>query len=517
MKRHSVIIVGAGLSGLTAACRMIENGQKDIALVRAGSGGTPYIAACNVVLPDSPDHDSLEQYCSDMRAAGYEINDPAIVEAIGRGSSEALALLERWGVQFSAGDGYRYRLRRLSGSACPRSLCRTDMLLGAHMENTLAARLAQAGVCFYDNTTCLRLLKDSAGIAGVAVMQNGKAFALYSRCVLAAWGGVGNLFSETTYPADIDGRTLAMGFEAGARLIDLEFLEFEPMVCQIPGARGEPCPTAMLGEGGYLRNAQGERFLLQYRPQGEAGAPKTLINNAIARECREGRANRDGSVYVDLRHISPERLKLYPWFYERLLAAGLDPHRELIPVGPMAHSHSGGLETDAAGRTNIPGLYAAGEAAGGAHGACRMAGNACTQAAVSGLLAADAIAAEAPPAYEGAELPFAWRRDDAVFNVWGERVREIVWTYINRERTEYGLQTAIDALRGCIQSAAGDDRTVQLALSALLMAAAAKERCESRGTHYRADFPQKEASYQCGIRLSAEGEQICIERISRRG
>lgn len=136
----------------------------------------------------------------------------------------------------------------------------------------------------------------------------------------------------------------------------------------------------MLGEGAYLLNAKGERFLLQKRPQGEAGAPKSLINRMIWQQVKMGVGSPKGGCWVDMRHLPVQVLQGYPWFYNRIKAAGIDPQHELLEVAPMAHSFSGGVRVDRQYRSSLAGLYAVGEAAGGVHGACRCAGNAASQA-----------------------------------------------------------------------------------------------------------------------------------------
>jgi aspartate oxidase len=511
------LIAGSGIAGLIAACVLFEQGRDRIAVLSPGYGGAPYIAAFNAVLPDSPWGDGPELYCSDMLSAGYGIGNRELVEVLGALTGECVALLERWGVSFARLEDGRYRLRRASGSSCPRSLCRTDTLIGGHIVNVLRRELSKRGVVFFDETACVSLLVHDGNVVGALGKKAGEPVAvLRAPVVLAAWGGVGNLYGKSTYPADIDGRTLAMGFEAGASLIDLEFVEFEPMVCyDPPDAEGEPCPTAMLGEGAYLLNSLGERFLLKVRPEGEAGAPKSLINNAIREELKAGRGSPLGGVYADLRHLDKKVLEAYPWFYERVKNAGLDVKHDLLQVGPMAHSHSGGLEIDRRCMTNIGGFFAAGEAAGGMHGACRMAGNAATQAAVSGLLAARSMAEYPQGDLTGLpEIP-SFREDLRIRTLLLPRIRETVSKHIERERDAEGLKEAAASLTDLREQASGDTFTEQRALSGLLLAGAALAREESRGTHNRTDFPEQRDEFNCSIRLRNEGGKIISERVGR--
>ena len=312
---HDVLIAGSGLAGLIAACRLIEGGCNNIGIVSAGYGGTPYIAAFNAVIDNSRYGDNPAWYCEDMLKAGYQLGDKTLVEAFGKYTFNCVKLLERWGVEFSRNEDGHYALRHTSGSRCPRSLCRKDMLIGEHIRETLMRGLTEKNVSFYKEFSCIELLANRDGISGFTALKKGESVpaVFYAPNVICAWGGIGNLFAESTYPADIDGRFLAMAYNTGVSLVDIEFVEFEPLVClDPPGARGEPCPTAMLGEGAYLLNNRGERFLLKIRPQGEAGAAKSLINQAIFEEVKNGRGSVHGGVFVDLRHIDPAILKSYP-------------------------------------------------------------------------------------------------------------------------------------------------------------------------------------------------------------
>lgn len=517
VKTYGTVIIGSGIAGLLAACSLLEQDRRDIAILSPGCGGAPYIAAFNAVLPDSPYGDSPSLYCSDMLAAGYSIGDKALIETLGGQTAECVSLLERWGVSFAKLENGAYKLRRASGSSCPRSLCRTDMLIGEHIVEVLRGELQKRGVHFFDGASCVSLLVRDGRAAGLTYLERGgRVSVLRAPAMLAAWGGVGNLYDRSTYPADIDGRTLAMAYEAGASLIDLEFVEFEPMVSlEPPEAAGEPCPTAMLGEGAYLLNSDGERFLLKVRPEGEAGAPKSLINQAIKEELSAGKGGPLGGVYADLRHLPSGVLEAYPWFYHRLKNAGLDVKKSLLQVGPMAHSHSGGMEIDISCMTSVSGLFAAGEAAGGMHGACRMAGNAATQAAVSALIAAKSIArfdtADIP---DLPELP-PYAENNDVRNRLMPLIKKTVSKYIERERGADGLGKALSELAGLRGQARGDTLTEQCALSGMLLAAAALAREESRGTHNRSDFPARSEGFNCSIRLKKDADGIKTERIER--
>ena len=307
------------------------------------------------------------------------------------------------------------------------------------------------------------------------------------------------MLGTSTYPDDVKGNTLGMAKNAGANLVDIEFIEFEPMVMMTPaGAVGEPCPTAMLGEGGYLLNSDGERFLLEVRPQGEAGAPKSLINHEIWKQVAKGKGNPHGGIWVDLRHIDVNTLKAYPWFYNRLMQSGCDPKKELLEVGPMPHSFSGGIRVDRNYESDVPGLYAIGEACGGIHGACRCAGNAASQATMSGLLCAEGIMRTGELDREISERPVEYHRDDSVRAKYLDELRKIAGHALGVYRNGTDLQEALDATEKILSDPAvkNDDMTQQTALAVHLIAKAAFNRKESRGTHNRTDYPEANPEYE---------------------
>lgn len=335
--------------------------------------------------------------------------------------------------------------------------------------------------------------------------KNGNLENVYSETVIAAWGGVGNLFGSSTYPMDIKGNTLSIAKEAGADLIDVEFLEYEPMVVAYPpGAVGEPCPTAMLGEGAHLLNSKGDRFLLKVRPQGEAGSPKTLLNKQIWKEVNLGNGTEHGGVYVDLRHIDREVLKAYPWFFDRLMENGVDLNEQLLEVSPMAHSFSGGIKVDSNYESTVKGFYAIGEACGGLHGACRCAGNAASQAVLSGLLCGQAVVKAAANKTEvKKEFPIEYNTDKEIYNKYVPQIKEIAVKALGIYRDGKILKEAKKIIVDILEKdeLVKDTETLQIAESIYFMLKAASERKESRGTHMRLDYPEESKEFEKEITI----------------
>jgi len=509
MRRHQVLILGGGIAALSCAAALSERGITDIGVYADSYGGSPYVAAINFVLPGNPHGDSVGLYAEDMLEAGYRIADSALVQALCDASPLGYELLARWGVRFSLESGFPL-LRRTSGSSLPRSLCSTQGLIGVEILKKLTEGLAQRNVTLSYGVRALRLIAEGGRVVGATLRdERGALFNVFAPHVVAAWGGVGNLLEGSTYPSDVDGLMMAEAFKAGAAMIDMEFLEFEPMIAvHPPDAVGEPCPTAMLGEGARLLDAGMRRFLLDHRPEGEAGAPKTLLNRAIWKVLAEGRGGAHGGVYVDLRDIPLKTLKAYPWFYNRMKNAGCDPAKELVEVVPQAHSFSGGIRVDAFCRATAPGLYAIGEAAGGFHGACRIGGNAASQAVLSALLCAGAIAAGDHEARDFRDTAPEWAENAETAAAWSPRLKHLAARALGAYRDGGTMTDAARALEEMIRSARlrADAATENRASVLLIMILAALHREESRGVHLRSDFPEKSKALEREFSIRAEGK-----------
>lgn len=489
--KFDALVIGSGLSGLVSACRLVEHGMKRVVLAGYSTGATPEIAVLNASIEPNKWGDTPCQHKLDTLTIGSFVNDEVLVTEMCNNAHRCVEFLEGWGIEFAKIDGCYHR-RHASGSTYPRSLCHTSEILGAQVYRELRKWLKKRGAEIIENSICLDVLYDDNGVVGAGFLINDVLRVISAPTVIAAWGGVGSLLPNSTYPRDVDGRGISMLARAGVELRDLEFVEFEPMVMLAPRKmKGEPCPTAMLGEGGYLLNSKGERFMLKARPEGEAGSPKTQISHAISQQIAAGNGSPNGGAFVDLRHIPSEILKAYPWFYNKLIRNGCDPKIELLEVGPAPHSHSGGAVVDSGYATRLDGLYAVGEAAGGIHGACRLAGNAATQALVSGVLAAETIAARAGRTVKAADSLHELNFSPDIREKGHNLLQSLLSKGFGFMKTGIGLTEGLDRIDQMLKNTETkkDHLLSQEIETAHLLFTSALARRESRGNHMRSDYP----------------------------
>jgi L-aspartate oxidase len=326
-----------------------------------------------------------------------------------------------------------------------------------------------------------------------------------ARCrgVLLATGGAGRIFRETTNPPIATGDGIAMAYRAGARVSDLEFVQFHPTVLSTPGAPRFLLSEALRGEGARLLNASGETFMGRYDPAGEL-APRDVVATSIVRE----QARTGAPVYLSLAHLDPARVRArFPMIADVCAAAGLDLARDPLPVSPAAHYMCGGIDTDLHGRTSVPGLCAAGEAAcTGVHGANRLASNSLLEGLVFGARAAAAMkaspaAARLRTATEGWSAPLPGGTLPPPEPPGAASVPDLLWEGAGLVRHAAGLARAVGSLAAVSEgleaaltegSTAADRRAAAVALVGLLVARAALRREESRGGHRRTDFPDRD-------------------------
>lgn len=511
-----VLVIGGGISGHRAALAAHQAGASVLMLYLA-RGASPYMIGCNAPIGHADARDTPAAYFDDMVRGGYGLNDRRLVEAMTRHMGEAYFDLARLGVPFAA-DGERARQRRLSGNSFARSVFVPEGV-GLAILNALSDQVRALGIPALAGWKAVTLLEDDGEVVGaLAFRRHGdRLAAIRARSVVLASGGIGRLYDDSTYPVDVLSSSYGLGFRAGARLVDMEFVQFEPVVTVWPpDCRGMEMPTAMLAEGARLINGQGDRFMMRHNPgAAEVGIEKARLALFIQSEIDAGAGLPDGSVVFDTTHVPPDLLEGYISHCRRLRAAGLEPRDRGPHVRPAAHSEMGGLFIDEGGWTGVPGLYAGGEAAGGVHGASRIAGNGCSDTVVFGALAGRG-AATGLLRVQGRDWPRilaeALRPVDDLMGGSGKRtdpdlkeqLRRIMVRHVGIWRDAAGLEAGIGRIRdiidtleaaGLAASRAGAIElfeTREVARVALMIASAALQRTESRGAHQRRDHPAQD-------------------------
>jgi L-aspartate oxidase len=342
------------------------------------------------------------------------------------------------------------------------------------------------------NARATSLIVHGGRCVGVRYEDEGVTHDAHAGVVLLATGGAGQVFRETTNPSIASGDGIMLAWFAGARVMDLEFVQFHPTALDVPGRPRFLLSEALRGEGAWLVNAGGERFMTRYEPAGEL-ASRDLVSRAIVREQGRTRA----PIYLSMQHLDSQWVRRrFPTITAACASAGLDLAADRIPVGPAAHYVMGGVQTDLWGRTTVPGLFAAGEVAcTGVHGANRLASNSLLEGLVFGARAATAMTnaelIRTEPLEPVEPRPPLERPRHALPQE--AHVRGLMWNSVGLWREQALLQTAVEALDEWY-AALGDDRSRVAALvtAGRLMARAALGREETRGCHARADFPARD-------------------------
>ena len=485
-RRTDFLIIGSGIAGLRAAHDLAAAGDV-LVLTQADpeESNTGYAQggiAAAVAADDSP-----ALHAADTIAAGDGLCNEAAVRVLVEDGVRYVRELVEWGARFDRDPSGQLALGREGAHAVRRVLHAADAT-GREIGRTLGERVSsQSRVRVERNARVTELIVRDGRCLGARYQSEGTAREAHAGAVLLATGGAGQVFRETTNPPIATGDGIMLGWFAGARVADLEFVQFHPTALDVPGAPRFLLSEALRGEGARLLNGAGERFMTRYEPAGEL-ASRDLVARAIVRE--QGRTR--GPVFLSLQHLDPAWVRArFPTITAALATAGLDLATDRIPAGPAAHYMMGGVQTDLWGRTTVPGLFAAGEVAcTGVHGANRLASNSLLEGLVFGARAAQAMleptvpgVPEVPGVPQGGCGPLP---DES-------HVRGLMWNSVGLWREEALLKTALEALDEWY-AALGDDRGRVAALVTVgrLMARAALRRQETRGAHARADFPERD-------------------------
>jgi L-aspartate oxidase len=473
------LVIGAGVAGLRAAIELSQAGPVLVVAKDSLRESSSEYAQGGIAVALS-DEDDVTLHEQDTIYAGDGLCDRAAVQVLVEEGPPAVEQLIDWGAEFDH-DGARLAFTREGAHSRNRILHAHGDSTGREIARTLyrkASSLANVKLASYSSIS--DLLPAGDGIGGAIL--NGEPVA--ARAVLLATGGLGRIYRNTTNPDVATGDGVAMAYRAGAEIQDIEFVQFHPTALRLEGAPSFLLSEALRGEGAQLLNTAGERFMERYHPLKEL-APRDVVARAIVSEMT---AAGSPHVFLNLSYREPGFVRArFPRIYETCLRYGIDLEKQPAPVAPAAHYAMGGVRTDLDGRTSLPGLYAAGEAAcTGVHGANRLASNSLLEALVFGPRAARAMLEAS--AKTGGKGAFAWQPGAMSL---GE-VQDLAWTNCGIVRDARGLREAIARL----ESAAADADARSAHQVALLIAKCALAREESRGAHYRTDFLEKRGEFE---------------------
>jgi L-aspartate oxidase len=524
------LVIGAGVAGLRAATTLANHGEVLVITKESlGESNTHYAQGGIAVATEGREDVAL--HIEDTIAAGDGlVHRPAAKVLVEEGPERVAELIE-WGAAFdrqSAEQGSELLRTREAAHSHPRILHANGDATGAEISRSLVVFAhSHPRIHFSEWTMAANLVVEDGRAIAADLMSSStptnlgapgldfetwerSTIRIYARAILIASGGAGQVYSDTTNPAVATGDGIALAAQAGAELADMEFYQFHPTALSLPGVPRFLLSETLRGEGAYLRNDHDERFMERYHPSLEL-APRDVVARAIAREGMGNHPQQSRSVYLDMRHVRDIDLtQRFPGISRFLAQHNLSLHSDLIPVRPAAHYLMGGIRTDLDGRTSLPGLYAAGEAAcTGVHGANRLASNSLLEGLVFGARASNAMLKD--PSYEGKSTPSIdaspqttalSHEEEQSIEALISQLQSTMWRTAGLLRDEQTLREGIaerDAIEISLNRIAQQNKSNRRLFEAqsLLMVSraillSALARHESRGAHFRNDYPRRD-------------------------
>ncbi|MDF2983139.1 MAG: L-aspartate oxidase [Devosia sp.] len=513
LNADGALIVGAGLAGLFCALKLAPRPVTVISPVPLGNGASSAWAQGGVAAAVGPG-DTSHAHAVDTEIAGAGIVDEDEAESVTAEAAARIEDLARWGTPFDRDELGHYVLSKEAAHSRNRVVrVEGDRAGYAIMQAIIAEVRKTPSIRIVEGLTVVDLARADGRIIGVYARKLGDRYAepvlIRARATVLAAGGLGGLYAVTTNPSGVRGHAMGMAARAGALIADPEFVQFHPTAIAT-GADPAPLATeALRGEGAILVNDLGERFMPAIHPDAEL-APRDIVARANYRQIKAGR-----KVFLDTREAIGERiLTAFPTVAKYCTDFGIDPVTQLIPVTPAAHYHMGGVKVEANGRSSLPGLWAAGECSStGLHGANRLASNSLLEAVVYGARIAADISGLEPLRSPLAPFPgIGWDpvEGEAVEerlrnHVSVKELRRTMTDLVGVERNATDLRTALRRIAEIEATAQGVTRSfLNMTTSATLVAAGALQREESRGGHFRTDFPEPRPEWEHHTEMTLE-------------
>ena len=506
MKRYDYIIVGSGIAGLYTALLAKERGSVLI-MTKGGIDDCNTRHAQGGIAAAIGRNDSAALHFRDTITAGDGLCDEETVRILVNEAPDRITDLVNFGVPFDTLDG-EIALTLEAAHSAPRILHAGGDATGEHIEITLSKQVRDSKIQVLEDCLATEIVVENQAVRGVKTLDchTGSVEMLECRFLILATGGAGQLYKFNTNSDIATGDGIALAFKAGADITDMEFFQFHPTALRLPGVTPFLISEAVRGEGGVLRNTNGELFMKSYAPDGDL-APRDIVARSMLYEMKETGSDR---VYIDVRHLPRYTITTrFPTIYRFCLNHALDISKDLIPVAPAAHYMMGGIQVNHWGETSIAGLFAAGETAcTGVHGANRLASNSMLEVLVFSKRimerTMEEVSTEAPATDRSANIRCALSRRDVTRTIPHpslSALQDLHWESASILRDENGLTEAADTLAAWQESLPQPtDRPSHelsnLVLTGRLVTEAALFRKESRGAHFRSDFPASSPLWQ---------------------
>ena len=538
-----ILIIGAGGSGLRAAVEAIDSGQNVLIVSKSLLGKAHTVMAEGGIaasLGDVDPEDNWKVHFKDTMVEGVYLSDWRLVEKLAKEAPDRVYELERMGALFDRTPEKKI-MQRAFGAHTYRRLCHVGDKTGLELLRTLEDKILHSkNVTVMDEVFITRLMKKNDTVIGAVGldMKKGKFLAVNSKAVIIAGGGCGRIYEVTSNSWESTGDGIALAFDAGAEMMDMEMMQFHPTgMVGPPGVRGLLVTESIRGEGGLLYNTKGERFMLKYSPQKKELDARDVVARSIYKEIEEGRGTEHGGVYLDISYKGKDFImKKIPGMYTQFKDfANIDITKEKMEVAPTTHYYMGGIKIDPdTNSTNIKGLFAVGEAASGVHGANRLGGNSLADLLVFGKYVGQNAATysknmkamEIPQRVieeEVARIKNFIKSDGTNPYTLTEKLRKTMSENVGIVRNETNMKKTLSVIEeikteyknvgvnGNLQYNPGLLQCLELynmfTISELLVRGAIMRK-ESRGAHYRSDFPNKSKEWLKNIIFRKTGEKL---------